>query len=305
MASRPPYTIHDLISRERLDAGFALPARLAVIGHPVAHSASPRMHQAALVEAGIAARYIKLEIPAGRLREALEKLQQLGFVGCNITVPHKIDALAACDIVDPAACELGAVNTVRFAEDGRIIGYNTDGPGFERAIAENFGTGLAGLRILIAGAGGGAGQALSMYCAQAEAGILILVNRTADKLDPLLSRIRQCYPHANARTLPPDSPQIVGVAHQCQLIVNTSSLGLKDDDPSPLAHECFAPHHIVFDSIYKPAPTAFLEAAAGAGARTANGVAMLLHQGALAFSIWFPVAEPLEAMRAGLAHVEG
>jgi shikimate dehydrogenase len=305
MAHPAPRTIEDLSSRERLDAGFTKPARLAVIGHPVAHSASPRMHQAALDELGIDARYIKLDVPAGRLKEALSRLQQLGFLGCNITVPHKIGALDACDAIDPAARELGAVNTVRFAGDGRAIGHNTDGPGFERAVSENFGTGLGGLRVLITGAGGGAGQALAMHCAQAGASRLVLVNRTLTKLDPLIARIRNLHPQTTVHALAPDSPQLAGVAHQCQLIVNTSSLGLKDDDPSPLPHDCFAAHHIVFDSIYQPPYTSFLEAAEGAGARIANGASMLLHQGALAFSIWFPGHEPVAAMRAGLAHGEG
>jgi len=302
MANQRPYTLDDLSTRERLDAGFAKPARLAVIGHPVAHSASPRMHQAALDELGIDVRYIMLDVPSGRLKEALVRLQQLGFAGCNITVPHKLDALDACDAVDPAARELGAVNTVRFGEDGRATGYNTDGPGFERAISENFGTGLDGLRILIIGAGGGAGQALAMHCARAGAGRLVLVNRTLSKLDPLIARIRNAHPQTSVHALAPDSLQLAGVAHQCQLIVNTSSLGLKDDDPSPLAHGCFAAHHIVFDAIYHPPHTSFLEAAEGAGARIANGAAMLLHQGVLAFSIWFPGHEPVSAMRAGLAH---
>ena len=300
MAKQAPYTLDDLTSREALDAGAAKPARLAVIGHPVAHSASPRMHQRALDELGIDVRYIKLVFPAGRLGEALSRLRQLGFLGCNITVPHKIEALDACDDINPAAVELGAVNTVVFGADGRATGYNTDGPGFERAIAENFGTGLAGLRILITGAGGGAGQALAMHCAQAGASRLVLINRTLAKLDPLIARIRHLHPQTTVHALAPDSLQLAGVAHQCQLIVNTTSLGLKEDDPSPLAHDCFAAHHMVFDSIYQPPYTSFLEAAEGAGARIANGASMLLHQGVLAFSLWFPGREPVAAMRAGL-----
>ena len=305
MTNQSSYRIGDLTSREHLDEGFAKPAILAVIGHPVAHSASPRMHQAALDELGIDARYIKLDVPAGRLKETLERLQQLGFLGCNITVPHKIDALAACDAVDPAARELGAVNTVRFREDGSAIGYNTDGPGFERAISDNFGTGLGGLRILITGAGEDAGQALAMHCAKAGASRLVLVNRTLGKLDPLLARIRKLHPQTPVHSLAPDSLQLAGVAHQCQLIVNTSSLGLRDDDPSPLPHACFAAHHIVFDSVYQPPHTSFLEAAEAAGARGANGAAMLFYQGVLAFSIWFPGHEPVATMRAALAHGAG
>ena len=153
------YTLDDLTSRELLDAGHAKPARLAVIGSPIAHSASPRMQQAALDAAGIEARYVALEVAPGRVGEALARMRALGFIGCNVTVPHKLDALAACERVDEGARTLGAVNTVCFAA-GATHGFNTDGPGFVSAIVEEFAVALADLSVVILGAGGGAGLSL-------------------------------------------------------------------------------------------------------------------------------------------------
>src|SRR6478609_10762370 len=134
------YTLEDLASRDLLDAGAGKPARLAVIGHPIAHSASPKMHQAALDALGIDARYIRLDIEPGQVGEAFQRMRALGFIGCNVTVPHKLEAMEHCE-VDPAAQALGAVNTIRFeAEVTR--GFNTDGPGFAQAIEGDFGMAL-------------------------------------------------------------------------------------------------------------------------------------------------------------------
>jgi shikimate dehydrogenase len=294
------YFIDDLSSRERLDAGHERPARLAVIGCPVAHSASPRMHQPALDEAGIDARYVKVEIRPGEVAEAFERMRRLGFIGCNVTVPHKFEALAACGAVDPGAREMGAVNTVRF-EPGVIRGFNTDGPGFEAAVEEAFAIPLGGLAVLIAGAGGGAGGALAAHCARAGVRRLVLANRSLDKIEALARSIHHHHPGLPVETFELDDPGLAPAARGCGLLVNASSVGLKADDPSPLPAACFAAGQRVFDTIYQPPLTAFLAAAAAAGARTANGASMLLHQGVHAFRLWFPGSDPGPAMRRGLA----
>lgn len=294
------YHIDDLSSRELLDAGHAKPARLAVIGHPVAHSASPRMHQPALDEAGIDARYIKVEVEPGRVEEAFARMRALGFIGCNVTVPHKLEAMAACTVVDPGAVAMGAVNTVRF-DPGETCGFNTDGPGFEAAVSEAFDIPLAGLEILIAGAGGGAGGALAAHCARIGVKRLVLANRSLEKIETLAERIRADRPGLAVETLALGDPRLPETARACRLLVNASSVGLKEDDPSPLPPDSFAPDQFVFDTIYQPPLTAFLAAARHAGARTANGSSMLLHQGVHAFRLWFPGSQPAAAMRRGLA----
>jgi shikimate dehydrogenase len=296
------YQMEQLASRSELDRGFTKPALLSVIGAPVAHSASPSMHQPALDAIGVNGRYIKLEVPVGRVAEALQKLADLGFHGANITVPHKFAALDACHEVDTAAQQIGAVNTVRF-RDGEIHGWNTDGPGFAAAIREEFDVSLQGKRVMIVGAGGGAGQAIATQCAMSEVSWLVLANRTLEKVLILRDSLCKRYPKLRCECLKLDDDQLAGVARQCQLLVNTSSLGLRADDDAPIGVECFNEHQMVYDTIYKPPLTAFLRHGLMNKASVANGFSMLLHQGVLAFDLWYPGLAPLEIMRKGLGRV--
>ena len=286
------YTIGDLESRVRLDAGAEKPARLAVLGHPIAHSASPRMHQAALDASGRDLRYIRLDIEPGEVGEAFSRMRALGFVGCNVTVPHKLEAMSRCE-ADPQALALGAVNTIRFDEDA-TRGFNTDGPGFALAVETEFGVNLRGLTVVIAGAGGGAGQAIAAQCSLAGVGKLVLVNRTLDKLRPLLERLE---PATRIIALTFDDPTLAEQCQSADLIVNTSSLGLKSGDPPILPAVCLKRRPLVYDTIYQPPVTALLALASEAGCRTANGLSMLVNQGALAFQHWFPGSDPLAVMR--------
>jgi shikimate dehydrogenase len=295
------HTMEDLAVRSMLDAGFVKPARLAVLGWPVAHSASPRMHQPALDALGIDARYIRLEVEPGGIPEAFARMRALGFIGCNVTVPHKFDALAHCDEVHPDARALGAVNTVRFDPDA-TRGFNTDGPGFARAIEEDFGVPLAGLRVAIAGAGGGAGQAIASQCALSGAARLVLVNRSLEKLGPLIAKLGESDATTEMLALSFGDPSLAELCLDCDLIVNTSSVGLKEGDPSVLPAACLKAGHRVYDTIYQPPVTPLLALAERCGCRTSNGLSMLLHQGVLAFRHWFPQGDPLEVMRAALYH---
>lgn len=294
------YTMSDLISREVLDAGAATPVRLAVVGWPVGHSASPGMQQAALDAAGIAARYVRLEVAPGRVGEALMRMRELGFVGCNVTVPHKFEVMAACEVVDAAARVLGAVNTVSF-EAAHTRGSNTDGPGFVRAIADEFGVGLGELKVVIVGAGGGAGQALAAQCAMQGVERLVLVNRTLEKLWPLAARLRALAPQCEVIDLALDDAALADACRAADLIVNASSVGLQPGAPPILPGACLRPGHLVYDCVYQAVPTPLLERAAALGCRSADGRSMLVHQGALAFQQWFPGTEPLAVMRAALA----
>ena len=296
---KPVYNYDDLQSRERLDQGAHQPARLAVIGQPVAHSASPRMHQPALDALGIDARYIRLELSAEQFQPAIQRLRELGFIGCNVTVPHKFAALAACDHVDPAAEALGAVNTIRFDADGSR-GFNTDGPGFANAIEEAFGRPLASLKVAIAGAGGGAGQAIATQCLLSGVPSLLLINRSQDTLQTLVERLGTLNSPTRLHAIGFDHAALAQHCLDCDLLVNTSSVGLKSGDPSILSANCLKPTHLVYDTIYQPTHTPLLQLATQQGCRTANGLSMLIHQGALAFQHWFPGSEPLDIMRTAL-----
>jgi shikimate dehydrogenase len=294
------YTLDDLVSREVLDDGADKPAKLAVLGYPIAHSASPRMHQPALDAHGIDARYIRLEVEPGCIPEAFERMKALGFIGCNVTVPHKLEAMATCDDVHPDALALGAVNTVRFDVDA-TRGFNTDGPGFANAVMDAFGVPLATLRVAIAGAGGGAGQAIATQCVLLGVERLVLVNRSLEKLDALSIRLHGLGGGTDIATRSFDDPMLASACLDCDLIVNTSSVGLKPGDPSILPASCLRAEQRVYDTIYQPAVTPLLALAAGQGCQTANGLSMLVHQGALAFQHWFPGRDPLPIMRAALA----
>lgn len=302
-APTPPsatvYQLDDLLDRARLDEGHHIPAKLAVIGRPVAHSASPQLQQPALDRAGIAARYVRVEVPPGKVAECFTRMRAIGFIGCNITVPHKFEAMEACGEVHPDARALGAVNTVRFDAE-TIRGFNTDGPGFVRAIHEDFDRPLSTMSVLVLGAGGGAGQAIAAQCAMQGVERLVLVNRTVAKIAELSNRLRVLGPTCEITALGFDDPRLAAEAAACDLVVNTSSVGLKAGDPSILNPAHLLPKHLVYDTIYQPPVTPLLAAAAERGCRRANGRSLLVHQGVLAFQHWFPDTDPLAIMREAL-----
>ncbi len=294
-----PFTLADL--RDRWPADGSAP-RLAVLGDPVAHSLSPPMHDAALAACGLRpVRYGRLHVRAGELAEVLALLPGRGFLGVNLTIPHKTAALGLLDELDDGARRLGAVNTVRVEPGGRLRGFNTDGPGFARAVRESFGVELGGLRVLILGAGGGAGQALARQGAAAGCAGLFLVNRTAEKTRALVEEL----PAAVA--VPWEDAALTAALREMDLLVNASAVGLGAGDPCPVPAGTLRPGLRVFDTVYRRdgTPTALVAAARAAGARTADGRALLLHQGALAFAVWFGRPAPLEVMRAALAGAAG
>lgn len=300
------YQISDLSSREELDKGADKPARLAVIGHPVAHSASPAMHQAALDAHNKDIRYIRLDVEPGQVAEALQRMRELDFLGCNVTVPHKLEAMDCCNELSDDARAMGAVNTVIFSD--QVLGHNTDAPGLVRAIREDFSIDLADLKVMIVGVGGGAGRAVATQCARIGCDQIWLVNRTLEKAQLLLEELESHYSHSGHLegpgerfvALSPQDPSIAEAAGHAELIINATSLGLRSIDPKPLPSGCIQPHHLVYDMIYNPAQTTLLGHAKSVGARTANGLSMLLHQGLLAYECWFHGEAPLDEMRKGL-----
>lgn len=290
------YQISDLASRDILDHGSNKPARLAVIGCPVAHSASPAMHQEALDTLDMNVRYIRLEVAPGQVAEAIARMKALDFIGCNVTVPHKLEVIDCCDDVSEDARAMGAVNTLVFGD--KIKGYNTDAAGLVHAIHEDFGVNLADLKVMILGVGGGAGRAVATQCARIGCPQLWLVNRTLEKASNMTQKL--AHPEVTMSAMTPDDPSMIEAAHHADIMINATSLGLKSGDPLPLPMECIQSHHLVYDMIYNPAETPLIQHAKSAGANTANGLSMLLHQGVLAYECWFPSEKPLEPMRRGL-----
>lgn len=282
------------------------PLRLAVFGDPVVHSASPPMHNAALEHCGIAARYTRLHIRPEELHDALRLLAPQNFIGVNLTIPHKAAALAMMDEVDDHARRIGVVNTV-VVEDGKLIGFNTDGPGLVRALRAEFSVDLRDLRVLVLGAGGGAGRAIAMQCGMERCERLVLVNRTMEKaqelageLQPYFDDARVSGPVARLEVVPWEEEALRFQIANTDLVINCTSVGMKRTDPSPLPSALLEPSLMIYDTIYTASRTKLMLAADEAGARSANGFSMLLHQGALAFEIWFNREAPLEVMREAL-----
>ena len=290
-----------------INSGHDHPAKFAVIGNPVAHSLSPQLHQPALNELKLDCRYIRVEVPEEQVNEAFEKMYAAGIRGINVTVPHKLEALEACHQVEPAASSMGAVNTIVFNAEGQRTGFNTDGPGFVRAIREEFGMDLGDLRVIIIGAGGGAGRAIATQCALEGCPQLILANRTLEKLTPMreeLTRLTQSEklegPRDRIEIRSLDDPILEEAIGASDLIINTTSVGLKSSDPAPFPPHWVEPHHLVYDTIYNPSRTHLLRDAESQGARIANGLSLLLHQGALSLEHWLNQDAPVDAMRQGL-----
>jgi shikimate dehydrogenase len=300
------YTLADLQNWPEIARDIDPPVRLGIFGDPVAHSLSPQMQNAALRACEINAQYARFHIRPNELRSALQFLRNLNVVGVNLTVPHKIAGFGQIDEADESASRIRAVNTVRL-RDKKLIGSNTDGEGFVRAVRSEFSVDLRDLRVLIIGAGGGTGRAIAWHCALENCERLVLVNRTLDKANALAERLRSFF--MEARVLGPAARlQAVALEESAMriqlpdidLIVNATPLGMNPSDPTPIPGRLIAPHHMVFDCVYGPAKTALLRAAKQAGARSANGLSMLLHQGALSFSIWFDREPPIDAMRKAL-----
>jgi shikimate dehydrogenase len=293
-------TFDELMNWDAVAGRFTPPARLAVIGDPIAHSRSPQMHNPALQARGIDAQYIRVQVPVGHVAEAFRQFAKCGFLGVNITIPHKFEALDAVDVLDPLAKQLGAVNTLAIRE-GRLHGYNSDGPGFLRSVKEAFGAELKDLRVLILGAGGGAGRAVAVQSALAGCGKIILANRTPEKAKALMDEIREIGQTALVGVVEMDEAHLAHQMSGCDLVVNATSLGMKPADAKLLPADAIEARHLVFDMVYRSdGETPLLADAKKAGAKVVDGLTLLLHQGAISFEHWFPGPAPLEAMRDGL-----
>ena len=306
MQTTERYTLADLEKWSEVASDIDPPIRLGVFGDPVAYSLSPQMQNAALRACEIKAQYARFHIRANELRSALLFLRKLDFVGINLTVPHKIAASTQIDEADESATRTGAVNTIR-VRDEKLIASNTDGEGFLRAIRTEFSIDLRDLRVMIIGAGGGTGRAIAWQCGLENCERLVLVNRTLEKANALTEQLRPLFsgprvlgPSARIEAVAWDESAMRTQLADIDLIVNATPLGMNPSNPTPIPARLIAPHHIVFDCVYEPSKTALLRAAEEAGARGANGLSMLLYQGARSFSIWFNREAPIEAMRQAL-----
>jgi shikimate dehydrogenase len=299
------YAFADLQTWTEASRDVDPPIRLGVFGDPIAHSLSPEMHNAALKHLKIDIQFGRFQICTEELRNAISLLSKLDFVGANLTVPHKIAALGFVDELDDEAKQIGAVNTIA-VRDGKLIGFNTDGVGFTRAIRSEFSVDLRDLRVMLLGAGGAA-RAIAMQCAQANCERLVIVNRNFEKAKKLVAELQPRFagprvlgPVARLEAVPWENKTLQFQLGNVDLVVNATPLGLKPNDAAPLPRELLAPHHMIYDTVYMSGRTPLLVAADEVGARGVNGLSMLLHQGARSFEIWFGREAPIDVMRAAL-----
>jgi len=292
------YTLADLRDWPAVAGAESPPIRLSVFGDPVAHSRSPQMHNPALRAAGIQAAYARLHILPAELKEAIQRLPPLGFIGANITIPHKAAVMGWMHEVDPLAQRAGGVNTV-LVKGNHLAGFSTDGPGLSRAIQDEFGVPLRELRVMILGAAGGAGTAIAIQCEMEKVPRLVLVNRTFPRAQKLAQRLR-----GDVEVALWEEASLARVLPEVDLVINATPLGMSADPAlaciSPIPAALILPYHFIYDTVYTLGRTPLLMAAEEAGACSANGLSMLLRQGALSFEIWFGRPAPIDVMRNAL-----
>ena len=272
---------------------------LAVLGHPIKHSISPAMHNAALAELSRSDKnfatwkYFRFDIPPEDLPRALDRLRAKAFYGLNLTVPHKVIAFDHVATIDPIARPIGAVNTLRATEQG-WQGFNTDGYGLAMGIHGDLGLDLAGSDIVLLGAGGAARSA-AVECLQRRCRSLWIANRTIANLDVLLKALQPIASDIAVHGFDPqDPPSDLPVN---AIVINATSAGLRDSDIPPVNLVQFPRPAGVYDIIYNPPKTKLLAQAAALGIPWANGLSMLIHQGACALTHWTGRPTPVAAMR--------
>ncbi|NDR57536.1 shikimate dehydrogenase [Aliiruegeria sabulilitoris] len=251
-----------------------------VIGSPVAHSLSPRLHGYWLKTYGLAGHYIPMDIAQSDLAEVLQMLPRMGFVGVNVTIPHKETALSLANLVTDRAALIGAANTLIFHEDGRIHADNTDGYGFLANLRQNApGWDAQSGPAAVFGAGGAA-RAIVTALIDAGAPSIRLTNRTRGRAEALRSEFG---PKIEVHDWVHAGPMLAGAA----TVVNTTSLGMVGKPDFRVSLDALDPAATVNDLVYAPLETPFLKQAAERGCRVVDGLGMLLHQAAPGFERWF------------------
>jgi len=277
---------------------------LAVIGHPIRHSVSPAMHNAAI--ARLRQResrfhdwaYYRFDVPPEEFAESVPRFFEHNFLGLNLTIPHKVQAMDLIKGVSPDAERMGAVNTLVWNEFG-YDGFNTDGYGLKKGLLEDLDFDLQGGTVILLGSGGAA-RAADVQCVLDECGKLYVGNRTLSRLDGLMEIVHGMpggrVAGAFALDAPPKNLPETGV------LINATSLGLKAEDPAPFDVSRLPDGWKVYDMIYNPSSTRLMQEASDRGLAAANGLSMLVHQGARSLEIWSHAEVDARAMMKAACH---
>ncbi len=262
-----------------------------IFGWPVEHTASPALHNAAFEHLGINACYVPFPVETVDLEKAVEGIRAAGVCGVNVTVPHKMEILRYLDEVKDSAVRLRAANVV-VNRDGVLLGYNTDAEGFRRAL-EHAGVEAADQDVVVLGAGG---AARSVVRAFQKAGVtsIALFNRTREKAVLLAEEFSGFGAPIDVWSF--SDPDVDTLFENSMILVNATSLGLRDGDPLPLEGKYIRQKHTLIDLIYEPRETRFLATGRERGALTINGYGMLVFQAMEAFTLWTGEKPPLKVM---------
>jgi len=265
----------------------------AIIGDPVEHSLSPVMHNAAFKELGLNLVYVAFTVTRNGLKDAISGARNLGLLGLNVTMPHKNAVMSYLDETDSTAKAIGAVNTI-LNEQGKLIGFNTDGKGVMIALQEN-GISADEKKLLILGAGGAA-KAIAFQAAQ-EVEELVILNRTSEKAEKLAELLRKKFgKKVKGGTL--SAEVLKEELKTTDILVNATSVGMHPDfNMSPVPSDLLRRDLCVMDIIYNPLETKLVKDAKAVGAKVVLGLEMLLYQGAVAFEIWTNCPAPVEVMK--------
>lgn len=269
---------------------------LGVFGHPVGHSLSPAMHNAAIEAMGLDYVYVPFDVEPGNLRQAVDGVRALGIAGVNVTIPHKEAVIGCLDEVDEDARRIGSVNTIKNA-NGRLIGSSTDGPGFLRSLGET-GFSPEGRSAVVVGAGG-AGRAVVFALAKAGARVVV-IDQVEGKAERLVEEVREAT-ESDAVQAESSAENLERRVREADLLVNCTPVGMNPRaDEMPVSADLMRPDLTVYDLIYSPVKTRLLAAAEAAGARTVNGVKMLVYQGAISLKMWTGIEPPTDIMEAAV-----
>jgi shikimate dehydrogenase len=271
----------------------------ALLGNPVAHSVSPKMHNLAFSKLGIDCAYLAFPVLDANLSQAITAMRALNVLGFNVTMPHKQSVMKYLDEISKEAQLIGAVNTVK-NENGHLTGYNTDGMGFVKSL-EDEGVSYKGKKITICGAGG-AGRSVSVALAASGAGELAVFDVIENSAQNLAQTINENFPSGAKAYLYSENALAREIANSAVLI-NCTGLGMHPDTDKSIVTNSgiLTGSLVVADIIYDPSPTKLLTLAQNNGLKTVNGLAMVYNQGALAFKIWtgedMPLGYVLENMK--------
>lgn len=267
---------------------------VALIGHPVEHSFSPPMHNAAFRKLDMVWAYVAFDVNPNNLKSAVEGAKALNIKGFNVTIPHKIDVMEFLDEIDEVADLIGAVNTIDFKS---MKGYNTDGIGAVKAIEEV--TPIKNRNVVVAGAGG-ASRAISFYIAKYGAEALTILNRNVEKAQNLAGDVMDSGLIGEVKS---DSICKIGdYVDEADILVDTTPIGMHPHVSDAAIVEAGQMHEdlVVFDAVYNPNETVLIKEALKAGAKPVYGIKMLLYQGAESFEIWTGKKAPVDEMERAL-----